>query len=125
MSLLESPRAPAFKLTLYIAAGGAALAALAGMLGPHDASVWRMPSVLEAEVEDALVDAGFYHLDVEMRGQSAVLTGLVDSPEAVALAQRTALTAAGSGGLWGGGVTDVDVSGVRALTAPAPAAPTG
>lgn len=88
----------------------AIVAALFGMFGPHDGSIWRMPQVLQAHVARALEAAHLPGLEVEMHGQRAALAGVVASREAIAEAQATALTAAGSGGPWAGGVTTIDVS---------------
>lgn len=98
--------------TLWIGAAGAGLATLAGMFGFHDGSVWRMPQALERQVKLSLQAAGFSGVDVEMRGQRAVLRGIVENDEARAAAERAALQAAGHGGPWSGGVTGVDASGV-------------
>lgn len=97
---------------LWIGLGGAALAALLGLFAPHDAAVWRMPAALEQRVADSLSAAGLPGIDVEMRGQQAVLHGIVESDSQIAAARRAALTAAGAGGAWAGGVTAVDVSGL-------------
>lgn len=91
----------------------AAAAALFGMIGPHSGSVWRLPQILQAQAERALAGSGAGGLEVEMRGQRAVLTGIVGNQRTIAAAERAALTAAGSGGPWAGGVTSVDVRGVR------------
>lgn len=48
-----------------------------------------------------------------MSGQRAILGGLVESEEDIQAARHAALSAAGGGGAWAGGVTSVDVSGVR------------
>lgn len=98
---------------LMIGAIGAAVATVAGIFGLHDGSVWRMPSEIEARVETALQTAGYGGLEVRMDGQRAVLRGLVEDETGLEGAQRAALTAAGAGGPWAGGVTAVDVSGVE------------
>lgn len=98
---------------LWIGIAGALIATLAGMFGFHDASVWRMPSALKERAATALQAEGFQGLDVEMRGQRAVLRGIVESEDDIALAQRAALQAAGAGGAWAGGVTSVDVEGIE------------
>lgn len=97
---------------LLIGAGGAALATLLGLLAPHDGAVWRMPNVLEERVSTALSAAGFSGLEIDMHGQRAVLRGIVEDEADIATARLAALTAAGAGGAWAGGVTSVDVSGV-------------
>jgi OOP family OmpA-OmpF porin len=91
---------------------GALVAALVGMFGPHDGSVFGMPRALEAQVEAALGEAGLPGLDVEMDGQRAALFGIVDQEARIAEAQSLALTAAGPGGAWAGGVTHVDGAGL-------------
>jgi OOP family OmpA-OmpF porin len=98
---------------LMIGVAGAVIATLAGMLGFHSASVWRMPGALKERAAVALQAAGFQGLDVEMRGQHAVLRGIVESDEDKAAAQRAVLGAAGPGGAWSGGITSVDISGVE------------
>ncbi|HEX8900233.1 OmpA family protein [Vitreimonas sp.] len=97
---------------LWVGLAGAALAALLGMLSPHAGAVWRMPAVLEERVETALLAAGFPGLSVRMEGQQAVLSGIVEDEADIASAARAALTAAGHGGAWSGGVTSVDTSDV-------------
>lgn len=104
----DEPRRPA----LWIGLVGAALAAVLGMAAPHDAAVWRMPTALKQRVAESLSAAGFPGIDVEMRGQQAVLRGIVENETQIAAAQRAALTAAGPGGPWAGGVTSVDASGI-------------
>ena len=91
---------------------GAVVIALLGMFGPHDGAVWRLPQVLEERVAAALVAAGFAGLDVDVSGQRSSLRGVVENEADIAMARQAAYTAAGSGGLWSGGVTAVDVSGV-------------
>jgi OOP family OmpA-OmpF porin len=100
-------------VALWVGLIGAGIAAIAGMFGAHDASVWRLPSVLETRVEQALLAAGHGGLEVVMDGQRARLRGFVADDEAAAAASRAALTAAGAGGAWAGGVTGVDVAGVE------------
>lgn len=97
---------------IMIAGGCALVAMLLGLFAPHDGAVWRMPQVLEQRVASALVAAGFPGLDVEMQGQRAVLRGMVEVEDDIDSVRRAALTAAGPGGPWAGGVTNVDVSGV-------------
>lgn len=106
----NAPRRPPAGVLI---AGGCALAAmLLGLFAPHDGAVWRMPHVLEQRVASALVAAGYPGLDIEMQGQRAVLRGMVEDESGIESARRAALTAAGPGGSWAGGVTSVDVSGV-------------
>lgn len=90
--------------------GGAVLAALLGMFAPHPASVINAPRQLQAQVERALVAAGLPGLEVVFDGQRARLRGVVAAEADIAAASRAALTAAGRGGPWAGGVTSVDVS---------------
>lgn len=99
--------------TLMLAGGaGVIVAILLGLLAPHGGSVWRVPQVLHERVSGALSAGGFGGLDIEMHGQRAVLTGVVEDEADIAAARRAALSAAGAGGTWAGGVTSVDVSGV-------------
>jgi OmpA-OmpF porin, OOP family len=97
---------------LMIGIGGAVLSMLLGMLAPHGGAVWYAPRVLEERVATALSAAGHHGLVVDMHGQRAALSGIVDSEAAIDAARRAALGAAGPGGPWAGGVTSVDVSGV-------------
>ena len=97
---------------LMIGAGGAVLAMLLGMLAPHGGAVWYAPRVIEQRVATALSAAGHPGLDVAMHGQRATLRGIVEDENDIAVIERTALTAAGPGGAWAGGVTSVDTSGV-------------
>jgi OOP family OmpA-OmpF porin len=111
--MIEDERTPA-RLPMAFWAGvvGAGLAALAGLFGVHNGSVWRLPAVLQERVETALQAGGYAGLEVRMSGQRAVLRGVVDDESAIAAARHVALTAAGAGGGWAGGVTSVDASGV-------------
>ncbi len=112
MSLRDGDGARRWPPLLIVGAAGAALAVLLGMFAPHEGSVWRASGVLETRVANALSAAGFRGLDVEMRGQQAIVRGIVEDEADIPAAQRAALTAAGGGGAWAGGVTSVDVSGV-------------
>ena len=100
------------RLMFWSGMGGATLAALAGMAGFHDASIWRMPGALEARVEAALQAGGHGGIDVRMNGQQAVLRAIVADAGAISAATAAALHAAGPGGPWAGGVTSVDASGL-------------
>jgi outer membrane protein OmpA-like peptidoglycan-associated protein len=91
---------------------GALVAALVGMFGPHNGSVFGLPRALEARIEAALGEAGMPGVDVKMDGQRAALFGIVDEDSRVAEAQALALAAAGPGGPWAGGVTHVDANGL-------------
>lgn len=97
---------------LLIGAGGAVLSMLLGMLAPQGGAVWYAPRVLEDRVATALSAAGHPGLDVDMSGQRAVLRGIVEDEGDLDTVRRAALTAAGPGGAWAGGVTSVDASGV-------------
>lgn len=92
--------------------GFALVAMVLGMAAPHDGAAWRLPQVLEERVAAALVRAGHPGLDIAMDGQRAVVRGVVADETEIEAVRRAALTAAGSGGAWEGGVTEVDVSGV-------------
>jgi OOP family OmpA-OmpF porin len=100
-------------LAVLVAGSAALVFALLGLFGPHDGAVWRMPRVLEERVATALSAAGYPGLDVEVSGQRAVLRGVVEEEGDIAAAREAARTAAGRGGAWAGGITSVDVSGVR------------
>jgi OOP family OmpA-OmpF porin len=113
MSTTQTQEA-SLKRMLWVGLAGAALAALAGMFGIHDGSVWRMPAVLEARVQSALEAHGFGGVDIAMDGQRAQLRGVVPDAASVVSASDAALRAGGLGGPWAGGVTHVDVSGLRA-----------
>ncbi len=98
---------------LLIGAVGAGLATLLGMLSPHDGAVWRVSNVLKDRVATALMADGYGGLSVEMRGQRAELHGIVEDESDIAAARRAALTAAGAGGAWAGGVTSVHTFDVK------------
>jgi outer membrane protein OmpA-like peptidoglycan-associated protein len=100
------------RIALIIGAAGAALAALLGMLAPQGGAFWYAPRVLEERVATALSASGHPGIDVTMDGQRAVLRGIVEDRNAIPRIERAALTAAGPGGAWAGGVTSVDVTGV-------------
>jgi|CXWL01.1.fsa_nt_gi OOP family OmpA-OmpF porin len=100
------------RATFWIGVIGAAIGTIAGVLGAHNGSVWRLPQALDARVEAALQGAGLAGLDVRMQGQRAVLSGIVESEEDIEAARRVALSAAGAGGAWAGGVTSVNADGV-------------
>lgn len=108
MNAAESKHWPVF----WIGAVGALLMALFGMFGPHDGAMWRVPGVLQNRVEAALRLAGAPSVEVEMHGQEAHLHGILSDTHAIERAMRAAQTAAGPGGLWAGGVTGVNVSGL-------------
>jgi outer membrane protein OmpA-like peptidoglycan-associated protein len=112
MSFRDEQPPDARNTTVLMALFGAVVAALVGMFGPHDGSVTGLPRALEARVEAVLSEAGLEGLDVEMHGQRAVLYGIVNREPRIAEAAHLALSAAGPGGAWAGGVTSVDASGV-------------
>lgn len=93
--------------------GGAVLVALLGMFAPHPASLFNAPRLLQAQAERALVGSGFAGLEVVFDGQRARLRGIVAEEPDIAAASRAALTAAGRGGQWAGGVTAVDASALE------------
>lgn len=116
MSLRDEENGRRWPRLLIVGAVGAALSVLLGMLAPHDGAVWRASGVLRNHVATALSAAGYRGLEVEMQGQQAVLRGIVEDEADIPAARRVALTAAGNGGAWAGGVTTVDVSGVSVGT---------
>lgn len=101
------------RLMLVTGGGGALIAVLLGMFAPHDGAFWRVPSVLKERVSTALSAEGFPGLDVEMNGQRVILRGIVEDEADIPAAREAALKAAGGGGPWSGGVTSVNVAGVR------------
>lgn len=110
MKMLETLlRRPLFVLGV----GGVIATLLLGMVGPHDGAVWRLPQVLKERVAGALIASGHPGVTIEMRGQEAVLHGIVESSDDVADVQSAALSAIGPGGAWAGGVTSVDVTDVK------------
>lgn len=110
MSMVETLlRRPLFVL----GAGGVIAVLLIGMLGPHDGAFWRLPQVLKERVATALINSGNPGVSIEMRGQEAVLHGLVEDQSDVATIRDAALSAVGPGGAWAGGVTSVDVDDVK------------
>ena len=98
---------------MWIGGAGALVTALVGMFGAHDGAVWKMPNAIGARVEQALTAGGFGGVEVRMNGQQARLQGVLPDEAAIAAAQVVAQTAAGSGGAWAGGVTNVDISGLK------------
>lgn len=91
---------------------GAGVTAFLGMIAPHDGAVWRVESVLKERVATALSAEGFPGLDVAMNGQRVILRGIVEEEGDIAAARRAALTAAGAGGMWAGGITSVNTAGL-------------
>ncbi|MEZ5996059.1 MAG: OmpA family protein [Hyphomonadaceae bacterium] len=101
------------RLLLVTGLGGALISALLGLVGPHDGAFWRVPSVLRSHVAEALSAQGYPGLDITMNGQRALLTGIVEAEADIEGARHAALTAAGAGGHWAGGITSADALGVR------------
>jgi outer membrane protein OmpA-like peptidoglycan-associated protein len=104
------PMAPRFnpRPWLWFGAIGAGLVALIGVFGVHASSAAGVSDRLGGYVRSALEAKGYDFVAVEMEGQRAVLTGA--APDAAALQDitATALSAAGPGGRWAGGITSVD-----------------
>ncbi len=93
---------------------GSALAILLGMFAPQGAAFWRIPERLQADASAALLAAGLPGVEVSMEGQHARLSGILADEAEQAGAARAVLGSAGPGGLWAGGVTGIDGSGLRA-----------
>ncbi len=91
---------------------GAALAILLGLFAPQGGAFWRVPERLREQVATALLAARYPGVEVAMDGQTARLSGIVEDQASIAGARGAALSAAGPGGPWAGGVTAVDVSGL-------------
>jgi OmpA-OmpF porin, OOP family len=108
MSIEEDFAEERRRLWALIGIGGAVLVTLLGLFAPHPASVWRIPRVLQAQAEAALIGADFNGIEVVMDGQRARLRGVVAREADIVQATRLALGAAGSGGRWAGGVASVD-----------------
>ncbi|HVY85037.1 MAG TPA: hypothetical protein VG943_07880 [Caulobacterales bacterium] len=108
------------KLALAAAIAGVVITTLWGLFGLHQGSVLRIPQTLRGDVVHALERADLASLEVDMHGQRALLTGFVANRGQIDEARRTALTAAGPGGPWAGGVTAVDVLGVHVGTVERP-----
>lgn len=107
----ETPRR--LRTALWVGLIGAILALVAGVFGAHGGSVWGLPNALEQRVVQALDASRLSGLDVRMQGQEAVIGGIVADDAALAAVPRIALSAAGAGGPWAGGVTYVDVTDLR------------
>lgn len=104
------PDATLNRVLLGVGALGAAIAMLLGIFGPHDASVWRLPRVLQARAESVLLTSEFPGIEVKAEGQHLKLRGVVEDERDIAAVQRLVLTSSGAGGAWAGGVTSVDAS---------------
>jgi len=81
---------------------------IASMFGPHGASMGGIEAQLKARVEQALAAGGFRDVVVDMDGQTAVLTGAVRSVDMRDGAKAAAISAAGPGGPYLGGVAKVE-----------------
>lgn len=86
---------------------GAAAVMILAMFGPHWASMKAVETRLKTAVETALRNGGLSEVKVTMDGQTARLTGAVGAEELREKARSLALTAAGEGGPFWGGVTRV------------------
>jgi len=87
---------------------GALLAAVGILLAaPHALSPAGAQALLGAQVQSRLEEEGLGFAQARMRGQTAILTGHAPSAAARARAEQVALTAAGAGGPWLGGVARV------------------
>jgi outer membrane protein OmpA-like peptidoglycan-associated protein len=91
----------------WLGVGIAAFAMLATMFGPHVVSMAAVESGLAGRVEQSLAAKGFRDIAVKMDGQTAILTGAASSADIKAEAYAAALGAAGPGGPYLGGVTQV------------------
>lgn len=99
------------RLLMFVGLGGATISLLIGLL-LSDGAFWRVEGQLRERVETSLSVAGFPGLDVDMNGQHAVLRGIVEDEADIVAARAAALTAAGGGGPWSGGVTSVNTQAV-------------
>jgi outer membrane protein OmpA-like peptidoglycan-associated protein len=111
---MNTPEDPATRRRVLLITGvaGALIATFLGMAAPHGGAIWRLPQLLKQDVSAALSAHGFAGLDVQMSGQRAVLRGIVEREDDIDAARRVALTAAGPGDSWAGGVTSVNASGL-------------
>lgn len=100
------------RIAFGIGIAGVALTVIAGLFGFHDGSLWKTPQVLKRRVEATLRAENYPGLEVEMRGQQAVVRGVVANEAEIVRVQDAAMHAAGAGGTWAGGVTGVDVDEV-------------
>jgi OOP family OmpA-OmpF porin len=107
-------------LMFRIALAAAAFFALAAVFGPHGASLWGVERDLQARIDQAFAAQNIQGVSVAMAGQRAVLSGAAAQAGGAEAAVEAAMTAAGPGGLWAGGVTSVDA---RDLTAGPPVSP--
>lgn len=107
--------APRFnpKPWLWFGLIGAGLVALIGVFGVHDSSARGVERGLQTAVAQALEEHGYGFASVDMEGQRAILSGAVPDEAARQAVIALVLSSAGPGGLWAGGVTTVDGSGLR------------
>jgi len=120
MNLLGPEPEDQLRLTFIAACIAAGLVTLWGLFGYHDGSVTRTEAALRARVEAALRNAGFPGLEVEMHGQRAMMFGVVSNRSQIGAVRDAALSSAGPGGAWAGGVTIADVYGVHVGTVDSP-----
>jgi OOP family OmpA-OmpF porin len=95
---------------------GLASAALLGLLTAlafPGVNMRAIETKLETAVRAALSATDFANVNVAMRGQRAILTGSVANEALKKEASALALKAAGGGGNYAGGVTNVDVSALQ------------
>jgi outer membrane protein OmpA-like peptidoglycan-associated protein/osmotically-inducible protein OsmY len=92
----------------WIGVAVAAFTLIASMFGPHPLSLRGVEAGLKARVESALAARGYRDISVEMDGQTAILSGPATSPDVREGAKAAALTAAGPGGVYLGGVARVE-----------------
>lgn len=92
----------------WVGVAVAAFTLIASMFGPHAMSLTGVEAGLKTRVESALAARGYRDIGVEMDGQTAILTGAATSPDVREGARAAALTAAGPGGPYLGGVARVD-----------------
>ena len=98
---------------LYLGALGAGFFAVLGILGPMSGSIWNLPDQLKAHAEEALIESGHPGVGVEIDGQRAILHGVVPDAETARRLYYVVKGAAGAGGAWAGGITDVDFSALK------------
>jgi len=92
----------------WLGCGIAVFVLAAAMFGPHALSLSGIETQLKSKVERALASNGVADIDVEMNGQTAVVSGGVASSSEQVRVEEIALAAAGPGGPYMGGVTGVD-----------------
>jgi len=92
----------------WAALGAIVVVVLIAMLGGHAAAPVGIERGLKGKVEAALQAADVRNVSVEMDGQTVRLIGVAQNEEARTDAVEAALTAAGPGGPWAGGVARVD-----------------